>query len=242
MFSKKLCIIIGIKNYSEKSAIVKLLTEDDEVCISFLKNISKKERVNFAIGNLIDANLTAKTENQMPNLKAELVKSYSYYLISKKEKLYCLRYLISIVNCIFYDQEKHQDIFVLVYNFLQNLKSEFNLVAYLELEFKILAKMGYSLDFTKCVVTGVKTNLTYLSPRSGRAVSYEAGKQYKNKLFPLPQFLVEFDIKENQQYKNIDKKEIKLGFNISSYFLQKYIFKNDLQIKDRQIFIESFKL
>ena len=40
-----------------------------------------------------------------------------------------------------------------------------------------------------CAATGVEDNLTYVSPRSGRAVSRQAGEPWKDKLLRLPEFL-----------------------------------------------------
>ena len=38
-------------------------------------------------------------------------------------------------------------------------------------------------------MTGTNRDLAYVSPRTGRAVSREAGAPYKDKLLPLPGFL-----------------------------------------------------
>ena len=47
----------------------------------------------------------------------------------------------------------------------------------------LLADLGFGLDLSSCAATGTRENLAYVSPRSGRAVSAEAGKPYLDRLF-----------------------------------------------------------
>ena len=50
--------------------------------------------------------------------------------------------------------------------------------------------MGFGLDLTECAATGSNDRLIYVSPRSGRAVSASAGEPYRDRLLPLPGFLL----------------------------------------------------
>ena len=56
-------------------------------------------------------------------------------------------------------------------------------------ELAILAELGFGLDLSSCAATGATADLVYVSPRSGRAVSRDAGADYRDKLLPLPTFL-----------------------------------------------------
>lgn len=56
-------------------------------------------------------------------------------------------------------------------------------------EFLLLAELGFGLNISECVVSGTETDLRYMSPKSGGAVSAEAAIGYENKLFRLPPFL-----------------------------------------------------
>ena len=61
------------------------------------------------------------------------------------------------------------------------------------LELGILTELGYGLDLSECAASGVRENLTYVSPKSGRAVCADAGAPYSDKLLPLPAFLLSRD-------------------------------------------------
>jgi DNA repair protein RecO (recombination protein O) len=60
---------------------------------------------------------------------------------------------------------------------------------YVRWEAGLLEALGFGLDLSSCAATGVTDDLIYVSPRSGRAVSGEAGAPYAGRLFPLPPFL-----------------------------------------------------
>src|SRR5216683_397492 len=58
-------------------------------------------------------------------------------------------------------------------------------------ELRLLAELGFGLDLSVCAASGVETDLVYVSPKSGRAVSRQAGEAWKDKLLVLPAFLRE---------------------------------------------------
>jgi len=43
-------------------------------------------------------------------------------------------------------------------------------------ELQLLSELGFGLDLDSCAATGSTTDLVYVSPKSGRAVSREAGR------------------------------------------------------------------
>ena len=60
-------------------------------------------------------------------------------------------------------------------------------------EMLLLQDLGFGLDLSECAATGTDTDLIYVSPKSGRAVSRDAGKPYCDRLLKLPRFLLEDD-------------------------------------------------
>lgn len=57
-------------------------------------------------------------------------------------------------------------------------------------EFYVLRELGFGLDLERCALTGQTHALAFVSPRTGRAVSAQAGKPWSGKLLPLPAFLL----------------------------------------------------
>jgi DNA repair protein RecO (recombination protein O) len=57
----------------------------------------------------------------------------------------------------------------------------------------LLQDLGFGLDLSECAATGTDTDLIYVSPKSGRAVSRDACNPYCDRLLKLPRFLLEDD-------------------------------------------------
>ena len=56
-------------------------------------------------------------------------------------------------------------------------------------ELAMLAELGFGLDLENCAATGETTELVYVSPKSGGAVSRQAGEPWRDRLLRLPAFL-----------------------------------------------------
>src|SRR5205085_8745702 len=56
-------------------------------------------------------------------------------------------------------------------------------------ELLMLSELGFGLDLGRCAATGETSDLIYVSPKSGRAVSRGAGEAWQHKLLRLPAFL-----------------------------------------------------
>jgi DNA repair protein RecO (recombination protein O) len=80
----------------------------------------------------------------------------------------------------------------------------------------LLAELGFGLDLESCAATGTTTDLAYVSPKSGRAVSRRAGEPWKEKLLPLPEFLHALDAGEPSV------EDISAGFDLTGFFLLRH--------------------
>lgn len=56
-------------------------------------------------------------------------------------------------------------------------------------EIALLEELGFGLDLARCAMTGAQDGLAYVSPKTGRAVTREAGAPWADKLLALPGFL-----------------------------------------------------
>jgi DNA repair protein RecO (recombination protein O) len=81
----------------------------------------------------------------------------------------------------------------------------------------LLAELGYGLDLSTCAATGVTENLTFVSPRSGRAVSAEAGAPYQEKMLKLPAFL-------RDPSAPVGPGDVGAGFALTGFFLDRRLF------------------
>jgi DNA repair protein RecO (recombination protein O) len=83
-------------------------------------------------------------------------------------------------------------------------------------ELKVLAELGFGLDLASCAATGAKVDLVYVSPKSGRAVSRQAGEPWKDRLLTLPAFLFQ----PPADGPSCD--DIVAGFHLTGFFLMRH--------------------
>jgi hypothetical protein len=88
---------------------------------------------------------------------------------------------------------------------------------YTRFELGLLSSLGYGLDLTRCAVTGKTEGLAWVSPRTGRAATAEAGAPHADLLLRLPPFLVDTDAE-------LKSGDVADAFALSGYFLERRLF------------------
>jgi DNA repair protein RecO (recombination protein O) len=86
-------------------------------------------------------------------------------------------------------------------------------------ELQILSELGFGLDLATCAATGSTLDLTYVSPKSGRAVSRTAGLPWQDKLLRLPDFLGGTAAGEPSAADLSD------GFAVTGFFLLRHVYE-----------------
>ncbi|MBX3486003.1 DNA repair protein RecO [Phenylobacterium sp.] len=88
---------------------------------------------------------------------------------------------------------------------------------FVRFEAGLLQDLGFGLDLSRCAATGAVDDLVYVSPRTGRAVSREAGEPYKDRLLALPPFLL-------AAQSGLSAGDIAAGLDLTGHFLEANIF------------------
>jgi DNA repair protein RecO (recombination protein O) len=88
---------------------------------------------------------------------------------------------------------------------------------FVRFEAGLLQELGFGLDLSKCAATGAVDDLIYVSPRTGRAVSREAGEPYKDRLLALPPFLLGAQA-------GLAPGDVGAGLALTGHFLEAFIF------------------
>jgi DNA repair protein RecO (recombination protein O) len=87
-------------------------------------------------------------------------------------------------------------------------------------ELAVLDELGFGLDLSRCAATGRIDDLAYVSPRTGRAVSREAGAPWAAKLLEMPSFLAPVAGEGGSL-----ERQIGAGFALSGYFLARHVWE-----------------
>ena len=119
------------------------------------------------------------------------------------------------------EREAHPDLFAALVTILDHAADPL-LTAGLVVRYELLVleALGFGLDLSQCALTGQGVDLAYVSPRSGRAASREAGRPWADRLLPLPGFLTEADADVAA-----DPAAIEAGFRLTGHFLARHVWE-----------------
>ena len=179
----------------------------------------KKDFGTYEIGNKVQIKANFRIENQLWNCKFELIKNYSVFFFDENIKLNALLSICTLVDLCLPYRLPQLNLYTKTIQLIEDLKLNDWINKYILWELFLLSEIGFGLDLKQCTISGSTENLIYISPNSGKAVSSSVGNKYHDKLFKLPVFFL-------NSSKKVDKKIIKDGFQITGFFLNKYLKKN----------------
>lgn len=211
-------IVTSVRRFGEHDAIVSLLTESQGRHVGLVKGgLGRKLRGVLQPGNLVKAGWRARLDEQLGTYTVEGVHSYSALALSNAEHLSGLSALCAMVEATLPEREPHAEVHARTLHLVSNLGNELWPVEYARWELALLADMGYGLDLASCAATGSIDDLIYVSPKSGRAVSRDAGEPYVSKLLALPDFLRRSEITPTPL-------EIAQSFALTGHFFETRVF------------------
>ena len=90
--------------------------------------------------------------------------------------------------------------------------------AIVRFELSFLSELGFGLDLESCAATGTREDLVYVSPRTGRAVSRQAGEPYRDRMLALPAFC------RGDAAVVVQGDDVATGFRLAEFFLLRDVF------------------
>lgn len=184
-------IIISVRPFGESKAVVTVLTQHNGRQSGLVRSArSPVLRGVLMPGNRVMALWRARLADQLGALKCETVAAHAAQVLDDPIRLAALSSACALCDLALPEHQPHAAIFGAFTAFLDSLASDAWPSVYVHWELALLRGLGYGLDLTACAATGVNDGLAYVSPKTGRAVSLSAGEAYRDKLLPLPGFLL----------------------------------------------------
>ena len=210
-------LILSSINYSETSIILKVFTRNYGVQKGFVRGAKSKKKSNiYEAGNLVSISFKSRTEDMLGIFLVDLMKPSPLLYLNDLKRFSCIISVINLLEFSLLESESETELYFYSKNLINKIFSyeEGWIEEYIRWEVFLLKKIGFGLELSKCILSNKKTNLSYVSPKSGCAVNKEAGKPWEKKLLELPKFLIS-DNKANRS-------ELRKGFKITTYFLTKF--------------------
>jgi DNA repair protein RecO (recombination protein O) len=210
-------IIVAVKPHGEHGGVVSLLTEQNGRHAGFAHGVqSTKKRGDFELGTVVDAEWAARLSDNLGTYKLQAEKSYAVHAMDDPKKLMALQSLCALAHLTLPEREPCPGVYEASLAFLDSLPTEIWAPAYIYWELGLLRSLGFGVDLSQCAASGTTEDLIYVSPKTARAVCRAEGQIYKERLLPLPGFLMGTG--------EFDDQALADGLMLTGYFLQHRVF------------------
>ncbi|MBI3446488.1 MAG: DNA repair protein RecO [Magnetospirillum sp.] len=208
-------VVLEVRRHGETGAIASLLTRSHGRHSGLVHGgQSKAHRAVLQPGNQVRAWWSGRLAEQLGTLRLELAHAHAAACMADPGRLAALISACALAELVLPERQPHPASHAALAALLHALEAESWPSVYVHFELALLRDLGFGLDLSACAATGQTSDLAYVSPKTGRAVSLEAGQPYRDKLFPLPSFLVEGG--------EGDAASIRAGLDLAGFFLERH--------------------
>ena len=206
-------LILGTRKHGETSVILEVLTERHGRHLGLVRGgRSRAMQPILQAGNSIDVTWRARLEEHLGTFVVEGERLRAAHLMRSALGLHGLYHLSGLLR-LMPERDPHPELWrfaELLADWLDD--AAMAPVLMLRFELALLAELGFGLDLTECTLTGATDDLVYVSPKSGRAVARSAGEPWRDRLLPLPRFLL------TEQHE-ADADQVRDAFRLLEHFL-----------------------
>ena len=182
-------LIIGVRRHGEGSAIVEAMTRAHGRHLGLVRGgRSARLRATLQAGNTVGLVWRARLDEHLGAYAVEPFALRAGRLMGSALALAGVNYLARLLR-VLPERDPHEGVYEAASLIADALDEAMLAPLIARFEARILAECGFRLDLSRCALTGAMDRLAYVSPKSGRAVSAEAGAPWRERLLPLPPFL-----------------------------------------------------
>jgi DNA repair protein RecO (recombination protein O) len=211
--------VLSARAHGETGAIVELLTaHHGKYAAHVAGGASRKMKPFLQAGSPVTARYRARVSDQLGSATLESAGEGPAALFDDPLALAGVAAAAAVAAGALPEREPHPGAYLAFQALCQALAHpEIWPAVFVRFEAGLLQDLGFALDFSKCAATGTTDDLVYVSPRTGRAVSREAGEPYAERLLALPPFLL-------SSQSRLQPGDVRAGLDLTAHFLEAFIF------------------
>jgi len=183
-------VILGVRRHGEESVIVEAMTPRHGRHLGLVRNgRSARMRPVLQPGNSVGLTWRARLSEHLGQFTVEAATLRVATLMESAIGLFGLQVVANHLRLL-PERDPHEQLYLAALVVLDHLDDAEKAARLLiRFELALLDELGFGLDLSACAATGEKKDLVHVSPKSGRAVSREAGRPWADRLLALPPFL-----------------------------------------------------
>jgi DNA repair protein RecO (recombination protein O) len=211
--------VLSARAHGDTGVVVDLLTETHGRHAAYVAGgASRRMKPFLQAGARVIAEYRARTSDHLGSARLEPVGEGPSGLFDDALALAGLAAAASVAQGALPEREAHPGAFLA----FEALMSAFAIpdiwpAIFVRFEAGLLEDLGFGLDLGSCAVTGAVDDLIWVSPRTGRAVSSDAGRPYADKLLKLPPFLLGAQA-------GLAEGDVGAGLDLTGHFLEQFVF------------------
>ncbi len=211
-------VVLHVRPLGETSVILELLTREHGRHLGLVRGgTSKRLRGLLQPGNTLSVGWRARLQEHLGTFTVEGMTERVGTVLADRKALSGLTAAAALASAALPEREAHPRVYDGLTILLDSLDDSSTWPAIMaRWELGLLEDLGFGLDLAACAVTGETEGLAYVSPRSGRAVTEEAAGVYKERLLPLPDFLI--------GGKRFETGDVLDALRLTGFFLEKRVF------------------
>lgn len=214
-------IVLGSRRHGEVNAIVEVMTREHGRHLGMVRGgAASRLRPVLQPGNELRMVWRARLDEHLGHYTVEPMRLHPASLLAAAHVVYGVTHLAALCRLL-PERDPHPEVHGWLTTALERL--EHPLAAGAEMvrfELKMLAELGFGLDLASCAATGGENDLSYVSPKSGRAVSRAAGEPWRDRLLRLPAFVMD-DLPAQSVLPPLG--ELADGFALTGFFLARHV-------------------
>jgi DNA repair protein RecO (recombination protein O) len=184
-------IVLSARAHGESSIILDVLTREHGRHAGLVRG--SRNRALLQPGNGLMLHWRARLAEHLGSFTPELAQARAGALMEVRDALAGLNAFTAMAGMALPERQPYPAVFDAAEILLAAMMEQdfaYWGPLYVRWEAGLLEALGFGLDLTQCAATGATGDLIYVSPRTGRAVSRDAGMDYAARLLALPGFLL----------------------------------------------------
>jgi DNA repair protein RecO (recombination protein O) len=209
-------IVLGTRRHGEANAIVEVMTRGHGRHLGLVRGGGgSRLRPVLQPGNSVRVVWRARLDEHLGHYNVEPLRLHGASQLAASHVVYGVTHLAALCRLL-PERDPHPQVHDQLGVLLDHLDDPVAAATQMvRFELQMLVELGFGLDLARCAATGAESDLAYVSPKSGRAVSRDAGAPWQDRLLRLPAFLSDTITPSHD--------EIAEGFALTGYFLTRHV-------------------
>jgi DNA repair protein RecO (recombination protein O) len=213
-------LVLGCRKQGETSVILEVMTRSHGRTLGLVRGgRSRTQQPTLQPGNRVALTWRARLEDHLGMITVEPVAMRAASLMESQSGVLGIQLVAEHLRLL-PEREALPGVFDAVDAMVAHLPEALDAAELMvKFEIALLQELGFGMDLTTCAMTGAREGLAYVSPKTGRAVTKDAGEPWAAKLLALPAFL------RAGANMRPDAEMLQLAFTLTGHFLARNVYE-----------------